>query len=40
MEAVRLMQGQLLLLSTELGLNIDTFITEVDELDRNLYECY
>lgn len=40
MEAVRLMQGQLLLLSAELGLNIDTFITEVDELDRNLYECY
>lgn len=40
MEAVRLMEGQLLLLGAELGLNVDTFITEVDELDRNLYECY
>ena len=36
-EAIRFMEGQLLLLSAEMGLNVDTFITEVDELDANLY---
>ncbi len=40
MEAVRLLEGQLLLLSSALGLNIDTFITEIDELDKNLYCGY
>lgn len=39
-EAIKLMEGQLLLLSAELGLNVDTFITEVDELDKNLYYSY
>lgn len=40
LEAVRLMEGQLLMLSSELSSNIDTFITEVDELDINLYYSY
>lgn len=39
-EAIKLMEGQLLLLSAELGLNVDTFITKVDELDINLYYSY
>ncbi len=39
-EAIKLMEGQLLLLSAEMGLNVDTFITEVDELDKNLYYSY
>lgn len=36
-EALKLMAGQLLLLSAEMGFNIDTFITTVDELDGQLY---
>lgn len=40
MEAVRLLEGQLFLLSSALGSNIDTFIAEIDELDKNLYYGY
>lgn len=39
-EMAGLLEGQLLLLSSALGSNIDTFITEIDELDKNLYCGY
>ncbi|MBE5953213.1 MAG: hypothetical protein E7257_03515 [Lachnospiraceae bacterium] len=35
--ALQNIQGQLPLLSAEMALNVDAFISEVDEKDRNMY---